>query len=81
MGIKCTPRCKMKSNTLPPIHIFCLLQCSSMPVLQLYPPANPLALSLDHDYLPRTMEEDFLLKERVSSGYSFGETLKCEKKG
>ena len=36
----------------------------SMPVVQKYPPANPYALVLDHDYREYTAEDEFLSKTR-----------------
>ena len=36
-----------------------------MPVLHLFPPANPVALAKDHDYLALTAEDQFLQDEMV----------------
>lgn len=38
---------------------------SAMPVLQLFPPANPIALFHDHDYLKFSVAEEFLSREEV----------------
>ena len=40
---------------------------ASMPVTQLYPPANPYAFASDHDYLKDTPEDNFLNRINVTS--------------
>ena len=37
----------------------------SMPVMQLFPPANPIALALDHDYMALNAVDQFLQNEKV----------------
>ena len=40
-----------------------------MPVVQKYPPANPYALVLDHDYREYTAEDEFLQQNKVCHQY------------
>ena len=45
-----------------------VFQCDfeeSMPVMQLFAPANMPAISLDHDYLALTPQDEFLRQEKV----------------
>ena len=45
-----------------------VLQCDfeeSMPVMQLFAPANMPAIALDHDYLVLTPQDEFLRQEKV----------------
>ena len=58
-----------KANTFSRVRNVVLNNTTTrkMPIFQLFEPANPYALANDHDYLPRTMVEQFLLDNDLAS--------------
>lgn len=47
------------------VGCFTLQGVRPMPILQLFPPANPFALAVDHDYLHLNPEDQWLKDNKV----------------
>lgn len=53
------------------LYIYIFQESQPMPVMQLFPPANPHALANDHSYLKLTPQDQYLKDEMVSYFHAF----------
>ncbi len=72
------PRPIHRRNTLEYPHLFRNVWLNSaaedIPIRQLYPPANIYAMNIDHDYLVKPMEDQFLAELGVTRLYNSART-------